>query len=85
MSKTAVLNNRLTDGSEVDCYAPDAPLAPGIFLVLISVRDEVEPRVIVRLEESDQQKKSMTFRLCFSIFTNYFTCQSMTLEYSAQC
>jgi hypothetical protein len=29
-----------------------APSAPGRFLVLISVRDEVEPWVILRLEKS---------------------------------
>jgi hypothetical protein len=45
------LDNRLTDGDKV--VSPTRrPLfyPPGRFLVLISVRDRVDPRAIVRLE-----------------------------------
>jgi hypothetical protein len=36
------------------------PLPPGRFLVLISVRDQVETRAIVRLEGLGQLKNAMT-------------------------
>jgi hypothetical protein len=36
------------------------PLPPGRFLVLISVRDQVDPRAIVRLEELGQLKNPIT-------------------------
>jgi hypothetical protein len=36
------------------------PLPPGRFLILISVRGCVDPKVIVRLEESGQLKNPMT-------------------------
>jgi hypothetical protein len=36
------------------------PLPPGRFLVLISVRDLVDPRDIVRLEGLDQMKNPVT-------------------------
>jgi hypothetical protein len=36
------------------------PLTPGIFLVLISVRDCVDPRSIVRLVRLGQLKKKST-------------------------
>jgi hypothetical protein len=54
---TFSLDNRLTDGGEVVSLTLRAHLyRPGRFLVLISVRDWVDPRVIVRLEELDKSK-----------------------------
>jgi hypothetical protein len=51
------LDNRLTDGGE--SYAPTALYSPGGFLVLISVRDWVDPRAVVRLEGLTQMKNPM--------------------------
>jgi hypothetical protein len=47
--------------AKLSALCADRPLPPGRFLVLISVRDWVEPRVIVRLEGLDQTKKKSTY------------------------
>jgi hypothetical protein len=44
------------------------PLPPGRFLVLISVRDWVDPRAIVRLEESGQLKNPITLGIEVATF-----------------
>jgi hypothetical protein len=38
----------------------DRPLSPGRFLVLISVRDWVDPRTVVRMEGLGKLKNPMT-------------------------
>jgi hypothetical protein len=55
------LDNRLTDGGEVVTASHAArPLTPAGFLVLISVRDSVEPSHTVWLEAIRQLKNPMT-------------------------
>jgi hypothetical protein len=70
------LDNRLTGGSEVvSLMCPPASLYPqGRFLVIVSVRDWVDPRAIVQLEGLGKLKnpvtssgfKPVTFRLVAS-------------------
>jgi hypothetical protein len=50
------LDRRLTDGDKV--VSLTRPLPPGRFLVLISVRDWIDPRAIMRLEGLNKLKKS---------------------------
>jgi hypothetical protein len=54
------LGNWLTGGSEAVSLIHQPPLTPGRFLVLISVRDWVDSRAIVRLERLGQMKNTMT-------------------------
>jgi hypothetical protein len=54
------LDNRLRDGGKVISLKPRPPFTPGRSLVLISVRDWVDPRAIVRLEGLDQLKNPIT-------------------------
>jgi hypothetical protein len=84
------LDNRLTDGGWCggQPYVPAVlhpPPPPGRFLVLISVRDWVNPRDIVRLEGLGELKNPMTsseiepatFRLEHSASINYVTACSL--------
>jgi hypothetical protein len=55
------LDNRLTDGSEAVSHTRrPPPLSQEIFLVLISIRDWVDPRAIVRMKGLGQFKNPMT-------------------------
>jgi hypothetical protein len=54
------LDNRLTMAVRLSALRAGRTLSPGWFLVLISVRDWVDPMAIVRLEGLGQLKNSMT-------------------------
>jgi hypothetical protein len=54
------LDKLLTNDGEVVSLTSRPLFAPGRFLVLISVKDWVDPRVIVRLEGLGQLKNPMT-------------------------
>jgi hypothetical protein len=55
------LDNRLTDGGEVvQPYALAALYSPGRFLVFVSIRGWVDPRVIMRLEGLGKLKNAIT-------------------------
>jgi hypothetical protein len=51
------VHNLLTDGGEIS-LTRRPPLPPGRFPILIFVRDRVDPRAVIQLEELVQLKKS---------------------------
>jgi hypothetical protein len=69
-----LLDNLLTDGGEVVSLMHRLPSTPRKFLVLISVRDWVNPRAIVRLDRLGQLKNPTTSRT-----------ELMTFQFVAQC